>query len=217
MQILSKLQTFVRTHKNIVFAIIGGLILLMLILSLYFANNSSQPITFTKTLKEAPIKQAPIKEEPKPKDQLQELKNFVEQPQLSRPTQQELETAAKILDFTNQAAQSCNEGWYAQADLIAFFCKIYAGEWQLAVLPQAKVSKETSQAQLTPPPELFAAETTTYIVKTLNTMTQNLEEMLVCYQDLSRYVADTSIQDEGARGKIILQKIQENYTAFNRT
>lgn len=146
-------------------------------------------------------------------DPLQQLKLLVDKPNTKNPTQTDLQMADEILDFCNVATETFNYGWFAQADLIAFFVRIYLGEWQVAILPK---NEDTANdiAKLTPNSDLFSEETRNYLTAELKKMSQALDKMLADYDRLTKYFQDDSVIDEGIKGKQLAAQITANYSLF---
>ena len=147
-------------------------------------------------------------------DYLNLLKKIVKNPINLNPSQDELDNAEIILGFANQAQESINTGWLAQGDLIAFFIRVYLGEWDLALLPKIKEDKNQAKMRLLPPEDLFSAETRTYLVENLDKMLTSIDVMLNTYGELVKYVLDETTQDEGLAGKKLAKKILQHYENF---
>ena len=173
-----------------------------------------QPQPQAQTPPKTPDVQPEVKSEPKPEDPLELLKSLVENPPKFKPSPDELDDATYLLSFANQAQEAINSGWLAQADLLAFFIRVYLGEWELAILPKVKEQKDAAKKKLWPPEDLFAAEIRPYLIKNLEQMFTSLDAMLKTYQELAKYVLDDTVQDEGVAGKRLTTRILKQYETF---
>lgn len=167
--------------------------------------KASKPVTPDKT---------PKTPEP-PQDAISDIRARVDKEETREVSESEQRRASKILSFANQADTIISEGWFSQADHIAFFVRIYLGEWEFALLPKVKVSRATSRQRLLPPEGLFADELRQKMAEQITVMTERLDEMIENYGELTKYVQDTSVIDEGVRGKRLAKKLNEGYERFS--
>ena len=129
------------------------------------------------------------------------------------PGEQEREQAADLLDFCNKATADLNAGWLGQADVLAFFTRIYLGEWQLPMF-KARPGKGNVTKRLTPPDGMFAPAEKTQLVANIQDMIKHLDTMLADYRKLEAYVMDPEVVDNGKLGKSLGATIQKSHAAF---
>ena len=210
--------TRLKNTKNLVQIFIFCFIFIFLTYFIDYSafNSKTEPKTTSSFPKNHPHQATPkqIQASSQSDDMLASLKQQVDKKTNKIPSPHELESAAKILDFTNAATMSATSGWFAQADLIAFFIQIYLGEWQLAILPKNTEDKVQAITQLIPPEDLFSAETEQYLKDVSQAMATELEKMLSLYKSLTKYFKDETIQDEGVLGKKLAGQIVDSYTKF---
>ncbi|MCR5814680.1 MAG: hypothetical protein K6G15_09340 [Desulfovibrio sp.] len=127
----------------------------------------------------------------------------------------QLTHASNVLQFANEAENVISEGWFAQADRIAFFIRIYLGEWELALLPKVKIARASSIQRLLPPDTLFPADHRQKMADCVSQMADQLDAMLKDYEALTAYVQDTSLMDEGRQGKRLAATINKSYERFS--
>ena len=108
------------------------------------------------------------------------------------------------------------EGWFDQADTIAFFIRIYLGEWQLPILPKTSYSRESSLQALLPPKDLFSEDAREILRDALKKMDEALESMLLDYKALDAYVRDETTIDEGLKGKRLARAINKAHERFTK-
>ena len=125
-----------------------------------------------------------------------------------------LKHASQVLQFANAAETVVSAGWFAQADRIAFFIRIYLGEWELAILPKVKIGRASSIQRLLPPDQLLSPELTQKMAEQIALMAEHLDAMLKTYDELKKYVQDTTIMDEGVLGKRLAAQINKSYERF---
>lgn len=134
------------------------------------------------------------------------------QPALA-PTDEEREQAAELLDFCNKASLALNNGWLGQADVLAFFTRVYLGEWQLPVF-KPRGGKGSVTKALVPPDGIFTAEEKTMLAGNVQDMLKNLDAMLADYRKLEAYVMNPEVVDNGKLGKSLGAIIQKSHAAF---
>ncbi|MCR4666574.1 MAG: hypothetical protein K5657_04685 [Desulfovibrio sp.] len=122
--------------------------------------------------------------------------------------------ASAVLDFSNHAETAISANWFSRADLLAFFVRVYLGEWQLPLLPEPNRSRTSSLRDLLPPSGLFDSVAAAGLKDSAESMADRLESMHKDYAALQRYVEDPSIQDEGAEGKKLTSSMLKNYERF---
>lgn len=144
-----------------------------------------------------------------------EVKKTQEQLQMAAPVRQGAQTfretasapdaaalarADKILAYHNHVQSIVQKG--SQADTLMAGTQIYLSTWRL---PRA--TKGGRHTGLIPPKGLFNDAEASDITSALRDMDKALADMLVHYSSLEKYVADTSIHDDGKRGRELAQKI----------
>ncbi|MBO4369291.1 MAG: hypothetical protein J5803_04250 [Desulfovibrio sp.] len=132
------------------------------------------------------------------------------------PSEEEKKRASMLLSFYNQAENAFDSNWFKQADLIAFFVRIYLGEWQLPLLPEKKTNRSKSIQELTPPKGLFSETISEDLKKTVATMADELAGMRTQYAALLGYVQDASLCDEGRKGKELASQLTKAYGRFSQ-
>ncbi len=126
------------------------------------------------------------------------------------------ERAGQILDFFNTAEKNTSEDWFTQADHIAFFVRIYLGEWQLPKYDKPLIDQKSFLQKLSPPDDLFDPSKKKSLQAAVARMYEALATMHSSYRELERYVGDTTIQDDGVKGKRLSKKINAAYQTFGR-
>lgn len=129
------------------------------------------------------------------------------------PSPEERAHAVNMLDFCNKATASLNNGWLGQGDVLAFFARVYLGEWQLPMLKPRK-GKEAVSKRLVPPDGLFEAAEKTQLATNVDTMLKYVDTMLADYRSLAEYVMDPEIVDNGKKGKSLAASIQKSHASF---
>ncbi|MBQ7607594.1 MAG: hypothetical protein IJU76_06445 [Desulfovibrionaceae bacterium] len=153
-------------------------------------------------------------EKPKKQDAPRPLVPEVRLEKSLEDTLKDRQKAEQIIDFCNRAEQNTAEDWFTQADRLAFFVRIYLGEWQLPKYNKALTEKKVFLEKLLPPDDLFEVSEKKALRDALLAMHAALATMHANYRELERYVRDPSIQDDGVLGKRLSRKITEAYAQF---
>ncbi|MBQ7618083.1 MAG: hypothetical protein IJS50_04335 [Desulfovibrio sp.] len=129
-------------------------------------------------------------------------------------SQAELKKAAAILDFFNQAETKLATNWFSLADQLAFFVQIYLGEWQLPKLPKITADRQQAKKDLIPSKGLWEEELVLVLQEEVDKMSKALLEMEKGYQDLTNYVLDPELMDNGVKGKRLARNILACHKRF---
>lgn len=196
--------------------LLGALFLSFLYWIIQPEEKESPQTVETKILpkEEIPLRESAVEKKAPLSESLRQLKELVEKKTETVPTHEEQKRASDVLAFANTASLSMHANWFSQADVLAFFIRIYLGEWQLAILPKAKKSKTHSLGELTPSIDLFEEDIRHSLLKELDCMRDTLESMLNDYSELDKYVRDETTEDEGRRGKNLARSINASYARF---
>ena len=154
-------------------------------------------------------------EAPKPAQQQAATQEVATQevPATPPPTAEERAHATDVLDFCNTATAALNDGWLGQADVLAFFTRVYLGEWQLPKFTPRK-GRDAIAAKLTPQDGMFAPEEKKQLGALVQTMLKQLDAMMDDYRELEEYVLDPFEIDDGKRGKRLGASLQKHHAAF---
>lgn len=115
-----------------------------------------------------------------------------------------LEQADKILAFHNQTMNLMAHGLLA--DRLAANVHIYEATFNLGKRPRGP-----RHSSLLPPKGLFGKAETAAMTDALTGMDKALTTMLSHYNALEKYVADTTIRDDGKHGRELVKQIGQTY------
>ena len=125
-----------------------------------------------------------------------------------------LARADAVLAFHNRAVQVLDTGWFSLPDILYRQINAYFETWQLLPRPRMQEARATARAALIPPAALFSQEDTAQLDKAVERMDKALGSILADYRAMSRYVADSRIRDDGARGRSLAASIRKDYAVF---
>jgi len=128
--------------------------------------------------------------------------------------EEEMQKADAMLAFSNNASMYLDTGWYALPDILQEQMAVYFDAWLLLPRPQVGVTRTQARQALTPPPGLFSPEDEARMAEAVQRMDRLLDSMLADYRAMSRYVADTTIRDDGARGRSLAFSMRKDHKAF---
>ncbi|MBQ7457356.1 MAG: DUF3829 domain-containing protein [Desulfovibrio sp.] len=130
------------------------------------------------------------------------------------PSAHEKAHAEQVLAFFNQIEGAIEAPWLTQADAIAFFIRIYLGEWELPKYTKIPAPQRLFFKTLLPDEALFSPSLRQSLQKHLEIMANALDTMQTTYQELERYVIDPH-QDDGVKGKRLARTINAAYERFS--
>lgn len=134
---------------------------------------------------------------------------------LPPPTPEERDKADAVVAFYNDALNALASGRYGQADLLTAQARYYLQEWQLLPRPEASGNEDRALARrLTPPAGLLAEADATLMTRQVEIMSKAAASIRADYRALERYVQDSSIQDDGARGRALTASMERALADF---
>ncbi len=134
---------------------------------------------------------------------------------LPPPSTEALARADKLVAFANAASLALASGKYAQTDVLAAYTEYYLAEWQLAKHPRVDNEADALLARrLKPPTGLFSVEQEKQLAVFVKAMDKAIADMRSAYRSLEAYVKDTSIRDDGVRGRQLGERILGAHAAY---
>ena len=138
-----------------------------------------------------------------------------EKPEALPPlTAEERRVAARALDFANQARELFQKGVHAAADELKRGAELYREEWRLPKRPKLP-ARHSRDSRLQAPKGIFSMAEEAELAKALDEMDGALNEILSIYRRLEKYVADSSIRDDGELGLELSGKILESHKSLH--
>ncbi|MBO6171610.1 MAG: hypothetical protein J6N67_05565 [Desulfovibrio sp.] len=131
------------------------------------------------------------------------------------PSPEELARADSLVAFANAASMALASGKYAQTDVLAAYTEYYLAEWQLARRPKIDAEADAALSRrLVPPKGLFTPDQEKELAAYAKNMNKAIADMRADYRALEDYVEDASIQDDGARGKQLGERILRAHAVY---
>lgn len=127
----------------------------------------------------------------------------------------DLARADRMVAFANDASLALASGKYAQTDVLAAYTKFYLAEWQLARCPAVDARADAALTQrLIPPAGLFSPDESQKLAIQAQRMDKAIADMRDGYHALEAYVKDTSLRDNGVRGRQLGGRILQAHAAY---
>lgn len=128
-------------------------------------------------------------------------------------TPEERKKADALVAFFNAASSTLASGRYTLPDALMANARVYLREWRLAPRPKARSGADAA-ARLAPPKGLFPAQEEARLAQYVQDMGKALDSMLAEYRALEKYLADDSIQDDGVKGKALVESLGKGHAVF---
>lgn len=137
-----------------------------------------------------------------------------EKAEAARPlTEAEIQLANKIVSFSNAARDILGSGAHAAADTLNDNARRYIKNWRLPERPKLP-QKYSADPRLKAPPEIFTKAEEAALAKALDDMDKALNALFGHYKSLEKYVADSSIIDDGKKGLELSDKIARGHFEY---
>lgn len=128
-------------------------------------------------------------------------------------TPEERKKADALVAFFNAASSTLASGRYTLPDALMANARVYLREWRLAPRPKVRSGADAA-ARLAPPRGLFPAQEEARLAHYVQDMGKALDSMLAEYRALEKYLADDSIQDDGVKGKALVESLGRGHAVF---
>lgn len=131
------------------------------------------------------------------------------------PGRLDAESAGRILDFYNNAWQIFTDGYYSLAGKLLANAKHYLSNWEMPSRLKISGRKEAA-ANLVPPKGLFDDAEANALAQALTDMDKALDRLLDNYSDLKNYGVVEAINDNGAFGNQLRERMELANSSFIR-
>ena len=138
----------------------------------------------------------------------------VTSPPVAAPDPAALEQADAVLAFHNRGVQLLDTGWFSLPDILHRQMDAYFEIWQLLPRPRMDGTRTAAREGLLPPDGLFCQKNAALLHEAVQRMDKALGSMLADYRAMARYVADSRIRDDGAKGRSLAASIRKDYALF---
>lgn len=126
---------------------------------------------------------------------------------------EEAKLADRTVAFSNQARDILNGGVYAAVETLNKNARRYLETWKLDKRPRLP-ARHTSSTRLRPPAGIFDKAEEESLASALDSMDRAINNILDHYKSLEKYVADSSIVDDGEKGLELCEKLAQAHTQY---
>lgn len=128
-------------------------------------------------------------------------------------SEEEAKLADRTVAFSNQARDILNGGFYSSVEILNNNAKRYLETWKLDKRPRLP-AKFASNPRLRPPAGIFDKAEEASLTAALDSMDKAINNMLDHYKSLEKYVADSTIVDDGKKGLELCEKLAQAHTQY---
>lgn len=128
-------------------------------------------------------------------------------------TPEEARLADRTIAFANQAREILRDGTYAAEAILNDNAQRYRDTWRLGKRPKLP-GRHERDPRLHVPAGIFDREEEKELTASLDNMDKALNAIIGHYRSLEKYVADSSIVDDGRQGLELSDKLAKNHEQF---